>query len=419
MWIALWLVWRYVDAGRWRDLALVVALAVVMASWHLLMIEFFLLAVGAYLASLWVAYWLKRQSPLTAEVRRLLAILAIVAVGALPLIAMRVLGAHLVRASGSLLALHEPTFRSTLRLGGGWSVIGPRNLSFVGPRWRFAPYRFGMWLIAFLTLPFLLREYLKRNRAAVFMLGVSAAVPLIMLNPPLITFLQGKVNDIGLIRLVLLPPYGLLLAWFLWRSIGWCVSTARSLPALRSQQTLGLAVAVAALALVAGILAREATGNLWDLFSPSSQNVYSLAASHAQMRDSRQPPYRFVSSHSSSHAVVAADPESGYYLAGLTGRRVISVAERHEPPGGGDNAARRRDSLAILDPSVGPDQTVQLLDRYGACLVWVDGRTPGIDAAASRRKFEALPALFAKAYQDADVSVFTYLSAGGRPECTP
>jgi hypothetical protein len=416
LWVALLLVWRYVDSGRGLDLVFVLALAVAMASWHLLMIEFFLLAVVAYLAFLWVAYWLDHKSPLTIEIRRLVKMLAIVSVGAIPLIALRTVQANFVSLSfSSLLALHEPGFRSTLELGHGWSVIGPRNLSFVGPRWRFAPYRFGMWLIAYLTLPFLLRDYLKRDRAAVFLLGVTAAVPLIMLNPPLITFLQGKMTDIGLIRLVLLPPYGLLLGGFFWKSIGWWVRAVRRLPSSgRWGMASGLAAATVVLILLGGILAREGAANLWDLFSPVSANVYSLTASHGQMRDSRQPAYRFVLEDSPHRAVVAADPESGYYLAGLTGRRVISVAARHEPPGGGDDAARRRDSLAILDPLVGSDETVRLLDRYHVCLIWVDAHSAGYDPTAVRRKFESQPVAYTKVYEDATASIYRYRGSGDK-----
>jgi hypothetical protein len=405
---------------------LVGVMVAAMASWHLLMVEFFVVTLVFYLLVRSLAIWLsgaRWRSDL--DVRRLLGILVAMAVVAVPASVFRILYGNLASFSGPekwLTISPYPTFRSSLDLGHGFSIIGPLKLYIVDVRWRFAPYRFAVWLFSYVAALFMIPSCLKRQRCTLFMVGTVSIVPLVLLNPFLITFLQGKMVDVGIIRLVLLQPYGLILAWFFSDQVGRWLQGVSSVPNWREWprrwvRLVGLIGGGTLLALMAYVLARQGIDNLRDLYDPNSRHVYSLAASHAQMRRSDQPPYTFLLDRSTPDTVVLSDPENSYYLGALTGRSVVAVVEGHYPPATGpSHRERQSDSLTALDPASSMEETRRLLDKYGVCLIWVDGRSKHFDTTSPvRAKFESAPELFARVYESPEVAIYQYL--GHRPGC--
>ena len=427
LWVAFIFLFAYLDSGSLRELIVIEALIVVMVSWHLLMVEFFLLSIGAYLSLHWLVVWYtKRQISPDTESRRLFFILLPALMVGVPFFIFRTASGGILLTK-HLLTISSPTFRASLNLGSGLSVIDPRGLSVVGPRWRFAPQRFGMWLFCYLTSLALIPGCLKRQRFSVFAFSSTVLVPLIMFNPFLITFLQGKIIDIGIIRLVLLPPYGLVVGWFLWDQTARWLQRFRSL--LGSEEgvrrdtwkSVGeLALRGTLVAVIGCVLVLQGIDNLVDLYSPSSTNRYSLKTTHERMRRSDQPPFKFLIDHGVSRSVVVSDPIDGYYLSGMTGLPVVAAPPSHYPPAGGpSHEVRQQDSLEIMDASVELNKTIELMDKYDVCLVWVDTRMeyltsmkPYLNPVSSkdaRRKFESRPDLFDKVYEDPQVSIYQYL----------
>jgi hypothetical protein len=418
LWSALILTWIYLDCGSWRELVLIGILAVVMVSWHLLIAEFFLVALGSYFLLRLLVLWATQASLRDdLETRRLLAVLLPVAAVGVPFLFHRLLAGDVLLGIEHWLTVSPRShFRSSVYLGHGFSIVGPLQLYKVDPRWRFAPMRFALWLFAYLLSLFLIPACLKRKRFALFLFATTMVVPLVFLNPFLITFLQGKVNDIGIIRLVLLPPYGLILGWFFWEQGHKWLRSLFSLPPLGGwfrgnawKSVAGLVLAGAAIPLIGFVVVRQGADNLQDLYSPTSEHTYSIVSTHRQMQRSDQAPYEFLIDHSTPGTVVASDPEHSYYLGGLTGRSVVAVSPSHDPPSTGPSPReRRQDSVDILDSAVGLDETIPLLDKYDVCLVWVDSRMQSVDPVASRRKFASHPELFELVFADRDVSIYYY-----------
>jgi hypothetical protein len=429
LWVAFVLTLSYLENGGKIQLALVMGLALVMVSWHLLLPELFFVALGGYLVVRWITLLLSHQNLLDLESRRLLSILLPVLAVGVPFLAFRVLKAHILDTSQwNSLVSNQITFRGTLRLGYGLSIINPARLYIVDPRWRFAPYRFVFWMLAYFATPFLIPAGLKRQRSALFLFAVMAVAPVILINPLVISVLQAKIPDNAIIRLVLLPPYGIALGWLFWefgrhwwRWIGGLPPVADWARSGAWRPALGLIAAGAAATLGAYLLARQGADNLYDVFSPSSTHVYSIAVSQNSLLASDQGPYRFLFQNASPGAVVATDPESGYYLGGMTGRSVIAVLMGHYPPVGvPSHWARRDDSLRILDADYPMDKTVKLLDSYQVCYIWLDEHMKPaekpLDATATRRKLEARSDLFKLVYDDSNTTIYTY--SGGPAGCT-
>lgn len=422
LWVAFVLVFTYLDEANLRVFLLIEGLVVVLVTWHLLMAEFFLIGIGAYLCLRWLATLVtRRRISLDQESRRLLYLLLPAVLVGVPFVLFKAAGGGILYAKKNWLGISRPTFGSTIQLGAGFTMIGPFQLHRVDPRWHFAPLRFALWLFAYFTSLFLIPPALKLRRFALFLFAPVAVVAFVLPNPFIITFLQGKMTDIGLLRLVLLPAYGLILGWFFWEYTGRWFRAIAALPAVARwsyggtwRSVLGLIAAGVALVLMGYIVIQEGIDNLRDLYSPSSTHKYSFARSRSEMHLSTQPPYVFLMEHSLPGTVVASDPEYSYYLGGMTGRSVIAVPYTHTPPSTGPRfEVRFQDSLDILDPSIGLDQTAELLDKYDVCLVWIDSRMTSVDPAASREKFERHPALFERVYSDPLVSAYRYLAHEG------
>ncbi len=420
LWIAFVLAWRYLDSGRRTELALTLALAVVLVSWHLVLAVLLFAGLGAYLVFRVLALLVSRSGlKADVETRRLLYLLLPMVLIALPFAALRASQAHLLSLGQLFAAIPDPDTRSTLSLGHGLAIVSPFQFYTVDPRWRFAPGRFALWAIAFLAVPFLIPASLKRRRWALFMSATAAVVPLILCNPLIIAYLRGRVPHYSMLRLLLLPPYSLLVGWFFWAGIHRFNQRLRRLPRLRLwpssgawKAALGLVAGGVVVTLMGVILIRQGIDNLSDLYDPASSHPYSLAVSRAELHLSTQAPYRFLLEHTVPRAVVASDPESSYYLAALTGRAVIAVPAGHDPPTvPPSHTQRRRHSAIITNPASDLQETTHYLDFYTACLVWVDNRIASPDPTEVRLKFDSYPDLFQQVYRDSDVTIYSYRAA--------
>ncbi len=425
LWVTLTITLLYLQHGSLTLLLLVFIASAVMASWHLLMPELFFALLITYLATRIIVLVPLSNLPHDSEVRRLFKLLVPFVLLTAPIVLYRVLKSNLVNMQNVLSPSEEPTFKWILNLPGGLAIVHPANLYAVDPRWRFAPFRFLSWLSAYLTIPFLMFAGIRQKKGALVLFSSLIIVPVVVFNPLVISIGQGLIPERAITRLVLLPPYGLVLAWFLIEQFSALYKRLFAMPPLKLwtnvQAWRSLFVIVtcsATLILATYLIVREGIDNLIDLYHPASKHVYSIAAAKHAERLPSDPEYVFIVENSSPRDVIASDPISSYYLGGLTGRPVISVPRGHYPPlGDPPHWVRREESVDILDWSVDITETIRLLDSYNARFIWIDSRIVGrnpnassrsLDPEAFRRKFLKYPELFERIYQDQNVSIFRY-----------
>ena len=359
LWVALTFTLLYLQSGSYQLLVWVFIMSVVMATWHLLIPELFLVLITTYLGIRLIVSLVSGNLAHDIEVGRLLKLLIPFFLAAVPLVLYRAIKSNLLNIQNFLSDSGEPTFKWILKLPGEIAIIHPASLYAVDPRWRFAPFRFLLWLSTYLTLPFLFLASVKQSRKELVLFSSLIVVPLIVFNPLLISVGQGLIPERAIVRLVLLPPYGLVLAWFFFeQGKSWIrrLSTISLLNKWPSgdawKSLLFLVVSGVILTLAAFLIVREGVDNLIDLYGPASKHPYSLAATKRAERLPSDPEYAFIIENSSRHDVIASDPISSYYLGGLTGRPVISVPRGHYPPFGEPLPwVRREESVDILHPS--------------------------------------------------------------------
>jgi hypothetical protein len=228
-------------------------------------------------------------------------------------------------------------------------------------------------------------------------------VPLIMLNPAVVTILQGRTTELVLTRLPLMLPYPLVVGFLFYQ---WGATSLTGGWTPRKVAEVSLRAFIFCVSIY--ILFSQISENLIQLYSSSSEYEYRMSVSRSSWLLTWEDPYKFICGNIPRDAVVATDPVSSYYIGGLTGRFVIALLRTHTPPGIPDARHRAEGSLDILDQNTDLKTTVSLLRKWDADYIFVDLAAPGIASRSPQSKFDRYSPNFEKIYDKGDVSIYRY-----------
>lgn len=236
VWIALSFSLRYLKSGHLRFLLSATFLGFVLSTFHVNSCEFFLVSLLAYflfyvlfqavrvlhtgrkvgesgvrtellsrLAKPMVvphrpgvsSAWMVVRRVLGNELTRMVSLILVVLLVSLPLVMYK------ISVSGLGSMARHALFRNRVELWRGAIIVaGHRSQQAL------------LLEILAVTLAFyLLIACLRNDRTAIYLFSNTLIVPLVLYNPVLITLLEGKVGDQVLLRLVLVPPYGLVVVY--------------------------------------------------------------------------------------------------------------------------------------------------------------------------------------------------------------
>jgi len=391
LWVALLLAIRYLGSGKRRFLALACALGLVLATFHFTIYELFLVSLGAY-ALFYTLFSCGRG--FNTESKRAWLIVAVSLSLPAPFVLYKVLIRH-----------------SQLVSAGSFGLAGAleidRCLYILDPVLLF-PARVSVQSFSLLCSFLMIPSCRKRDRASIFLFSNMLIVPLLFFNPLVVSLLRGRITELALHRLIFMVPYPLVMGFLIYRWVsslsGYIQSHGLPRPRIRvwkvCTQALFLGVSVY-------LLFWQVGKNLNDLYSPSSTYPYRMSVSRESQLVTWEEPYRFVYDNLPRGAVIAADPLSAYYLGGLTGRWVTTVAREHTPPGA-PYGSHRSDSLDILDSSVDMRTTVSLMRKWNVTHVFVDLAVPEVAPRSPQSKFDHYPSSLKKIYDKGDVSIYEY-----------
>lgn len=240
--------------------------------------------------------------------------------------------------------IHTET-QGMLDLGGGITVVSPGTWwDWLGPTWILFPLSLLAWVRASWSL------------AVLYLLATTAAVCLLMFFPPVVALLEPRLGYL-LMRLPWLLPSS--------AAVAYLVVATRD--AWASGRRTG---AVAALAVLAAGLAgpvadgvRAFTRGDRARAEPDPKSVERWADAAAWM--DRELP---------EGTVVLSDPATSYSIPMLTRHWVTALADQHSSPNDSLALARILDARDALDPHAGWRRTAEVVDRWGATAIALNGR---------------------------------------------
>ncbi|GAJ06957.1 unnamed protein product, partial [marine sediment metagenome] len=180
--------------------------------------------------------------------------------------------------------------------------------------------------------------------------------PLVLLNPFLVTSVNGRISDITLLRLPQLVPNALVWVAVLaplasrlgrlaqsqrlelarryalacshrWLGLG---RLGRAVPAHAKVAVYGVLVGVS-LASVTTFLTADVVNGPVHTYLESADSALSVQSSRKATLDHEEGVYGFLRENAPIDAVVLADAMSSYYISGLVGNPVVAVPESHSP----------------------------------------------------------------------------------------
>jgi hypothetical protein len=387
LWTALLFAVRYLDTAKVRFWGLASFLGLVLATLHFTVFEFLLVSIGAY--ALFYTFFSVGKG-LNPEWRRAWTMAFIPLLFSLPIVLYKVSArSSLLHLSGGL-----SPFRKTMELGHGLYILDP-DLLFPG--------LVSVQTLSFILLLLLIPACWKRDRASIFLFSNMLIVPLTMFNPIVVTLLQGRTTELLLTRLPLMLPYPLVVGFVFYH---WGATSLTGRWTLRRVLEISLRAFIFCVSLY--ILISQISGNLIQLYSPSSDYRYNMSVSRSSWLLTWEDPYKFICDNIPRDAVIATDPVSSYYIGGLTGRFVIALPRTHTPPGIPDVIPRVEGSLDILDQNADLKTTVSLLRKWNADYIFVDLNAPGVASLSPKNKFDRYSPNFEKIYDTGGVSIYHY-----------
>lgn len=239
----------------------------------------------------------------------------------------------------------------------------------------------------------------RRDRVAATVSGLLLLPVLLLVTPPFTT-LAVRFSYYNVVRLAALmgPLLFVGIAWALGR------------PAARGGRVQAVIVAVAALA-VAGYTGVPFLQTVWSERASAARPGMSVSIWRNRASDIRELwGYDTIAAMQREfgcrYPMVAAEPVTGYFLAGLADVRLAAVAHAHSPVAVeiADGPRRRADMDALLLATATEEQRRVILDRYGAeyVIVWKSRRR---ELAAGRSMLDQ-PALFEPLVQSPRIILF-------------
>ncbi len=428
LWIALLFALRYLDTGKMKYLSLASVLGFVLSTIHFFPFELFLLWLSSY-ALFRFLFKLKKGVFLDIDLRRVILVIILTLMLASPFVVFKLTSSRLVAGPTPKVEINkpyqEPRFRNSLSLGERFFIVDPAMLFPHPLLFDETPLpkegaRGELVLFAYLLTFFLIPACLRGRRTETLLFAGMAIVPLILFNPPLLYFTAGKVPDVTFFRLAYeMPPSVLVLGFFLYQwlasfthSEGGDFTGARRREWWRSRLLTAFLTGISLFCAVSSFLGGPVVGGAVEIYNPFSIYKYSVKVSREGRLVNWEEPFSFIMNELPKNAVILSDPVSSYYVAGLTGRCVITVPLTHQemeyeyrllkgPEG-------RRDVMSVLDQGVDLKTTVSLLRKWDADYIFVDLTAPGVAALSPQSKFDRYSSNFQKIYDKDDVSIYHY-----------
>ena len=206
---------------------------------------------------------------------------------------------------------------------------------------------------------------------ATLTLGAFAAVPVVLLSFPPVTSLAAQISLYMLTRVVLMMKFlpFLAAAWALGMGLGGLRSRAS-----RAQWRRWMPLLAGAALLVAHAFASWQLTQVTFVRVPDRMRIgeeHTVAESRAMdVRASwgLSALWAAEAAFGDDYPVVAAAPETGYYLAGLADVAIIAAPESHTPLaiGMSDDLRRRRDMERLLDQAASEQERREILVAWDA-----------------------------------------------------
>ena len=424
LWIALLFTFRYLDTGKKKYLCLASVLGFVLSAIHLFTIELFLLSIASY-ALFRFLFRLNKGAFSDSDLRRALTVIVATLALVSPFVIFKLASTRFTIGPIPATEIHQAYregFRHSLSLGEEFFIVDPAMLFRHPLLVKETPLpevgaRGELVLFSYLLMFFLIPACLRGKRIETFLFANMAIVPLILFNPLLLHFIAGKVPDLAIFRLAYeMTPSVLVFGLFLYkwladltRSGGEDLNRIRSKEGWRSRFLLAFLIGISVFCAISSFLGGPVVGGAVAIYNPFSTYKYSAKVSREGRLVNWEEPFSFIMNELPKDAVVLSDPVSSYYIAGLTGRFVITVPPMHQEEidlRKGPQA--RRDVMSVLDQDVDLKTAVSLLRKWDAGYIFVDLNAPRVASLSSRNKFDRYPPNFEKIYDKADVSIYHY-----------
>ena len=457
LWTALLVLFKLLQSGERRGLLMVGALGFALAGLHLFTFELLILSIVGYGLGVYVVSRRRRQ--LRGDVANVALVFGLVSVVSLPFLIMKIEGSFIVMASGfpdgrdfrdigllfdgldrfPPLSYLGDTVLSPITSLNASKWIADNSFVFVPDRiatpWGLSSYGgpllFGA--LAYSAVLFLLPTAFAGRREHIFLVVTTLAVPVVLLNPAIVSPLTGRVSDIPLLRLPNLAPFALVAIAIsapvltrLWR-IGMCrvsfpllvrylvTLSFRAASWLRLKRLAPAVLVAPAYALVAlSLLVGFGIAMGLDLYRGTADGYISsyegrpfgIEVSRESRLSYEDGLYGYLRGEVPAGSVVLSDMVTSYYVGGLTGLPVVAVPPTHSMKRveGVDGPQRRADVSSVLNPDNSDlPTTIMILDKYDVSFI----------VTTDESIMERWPDTFQLLYRDDSASVFSYLLRSG------
>ncbi len=425
LWIALLFTLRYLETGKKKYLCLASVLGFVLSTVHLFAIELFLLSISSY-ALFRFLFRLKKGVFSDSDLKRALMVIVVTLVFASPFVIFKLASTSFTVGpvpAAEIREAYRRGFRHSLSLGEKFFIVDPamlfrHPLLFKEMQLPDVGARGEMVLFAYLLMFFLIPACLGGKRTETFLFANMAIVPLILFNPLLLHFIAGKVPDLAVFRLAYeMPPSVLVFGLFLCQWLAGLTrprdedlsGTRRREKGRKSRLLLVFLTGVSLFCAISSFLGGPVVGGAVAIYNPFSTYKYSVKVSREGRLVNWEEPFSFIMNEVPKDAVLLSDPVSSYYIAGLTGRFVITVPPMHQEEidlRKGPQA--RQEVMSVLDQDVDLKTTLSLLRKWDADYIFVDLNAPGVAPLSSESKFGRYSPNFEKIYDKGDVSIYRY-----------
>jgi len=428
LWIALLFTLGYLDTGKKKYLCLASVLGFVLSTVHFFATELFLLSISSY-ALFRFFFRLNKGVFSDSDSKRALLVIVVTLALASPFVIFKLASTSFtvgLMPTAEIREAYREGFRNSLSLGGEFFIVDPAMLFRHPLLFKRTPLpdvgaRGELVLFAYLLMFFLIPACLRGKRTETFLFANMAIVPLILFNPLLLHFVAGKVPDLAIFRLAYeMTPSVLVFGFFLYK---WLASLAHSVNedlnrtrrrerVWKSKLLSAFLTGISLFCAISSSLGGPVVGGAVAIYNPFSTYKYSVKVSREGRLVNWEEPFSFIMNELPKDAVVLSDPVSSYYIAGLTGRFVITVPPMHQEEidlRKGPQA--RRDVMSVLDQDVDLKTTVSLLRKWDADYIFVDLAALGVTSRSPQRKFDRYSPNFEKIYDNGDVSIYQYNSA--------
>jgi len=342
--------------------------------------------------------FLVRDRAWSSPLARLAVTSLVCALAAAPYVAWRAHGAY-----APVNPIHtEP--QGLLLLARGVRIVSVGALwDWLGPLWLLFPLSLVWWTRA------------VREPAVLYLLTTTLAVYVLMFVPPVVAVLEPRLGYL-LMRLPWLLPVGPAAAFLV----------GRAEAAWRAGRPSGALAPAALLVLTFAMPLADAA----HAFTVRPAGIPVLV--HADIRRWRDP-LTWMDEHLPQGTVVLSDPATSYSVPAFTRHWVTALADQHSSPNDSLALVRILDARDALDPYAPWSRTAQVVSRWGATAIALNGRFPEPLALdywapasdwydAARARLDRAPAAFERVYDDHRFTVYVIhrdalarLTDGGTP----